>query len=91
MHAPRTTHLIAIERILRYLKGTPGKGILMTNNNYNDVCSYSDADWAESFDQKLTTDFCIFVGWNLATWKVKNKMLWLGQAPKQNTEPLHLP
>jgi hypothetical protein len=26
MHAPRTTHLNAIDRILRYLKGIPGKG-----------------------------------------------------------------
>jgi hypothetical protein len=34
----------------------------MTNNNSNDVCDYSDADWAGSYDRKLTTDFCIFVG-----------------------------
>jgi hypothetical protein len=73
MHAPRTTHLNAIERILRYLKGTPGKGILMTNNNSNDVCGYSDADWAGSYDRKSTTGFCIFVGGNIATWKSKKQ------------------
>jgi Reverse transcriptase (RNA-dependent DNA polymerase) len=27
MHAPQTTHVNAIDRILRYLKGTPRKGI----------------------------------------------------------------
>jgi hypothetical protein len=44
MHALRTSHLKSINRILRYLKGIPGKGILMKNNNSNDVCGYSDAD-----------------------------------------------
>jgi hypothetical protein len=29
MHAPCTGHLDAIDRILRYLKGTPGQGIWM--------------------------------------------------------------
>jgi hypothetical protein len=69
MHASRTTHVNAIYRILRYLKGTPGKGIWIKNNKSNDVCGYSDADWAESFDRKSTTNLCTFVGGNLATWK----------------------
>jgi hypothetical protein len=67
MHTPRTTHLNVIEMILRYLKGTPRKEILMTNNNSNDVCGYSDVDWAGSYDRKSTTGFCIFVGGNVAT------------------------
>jgi Reverse transcriptase (RNA-dependent DNA polymerase) len=31
MHAPRTSHLVTIERILRYLKATLGQGIWMKN------------------------------------------------------------
>jgi hypothetical protein len=50
MHAPRTTHLNAIEIILRYLKDTLEKEFLIINNNSNDICSYFDADWAENFD-----------------------------------------
>jgi hypothetical protein len=73
MHAPRTTHLNTIDRILRYLKGTPGKRIWMKNNNSNEIYGYSDADWAGSFDRKSTTDFCIFIGRNLATWKNKKQ------------------
>jgi hypothetical protein len=57
MHSPRTTHLNAIDRILRYLKGTPGMGVWMKNNNYNDICAYSNADWAESFERKSTARF----------------------------------
>jgi hypothetical protein len=73
MHSPRTPHLEAINRILKYLKGTPGKGIFMKCNNSNEVCGYSDADWAESFDRKSTTGFCTFVGGNLVTWKSKKQ------------------
>jgi hypothetical protein len=73
MHAPRTPHLEVIMKILRYLKGTPGKEILMKNNNSTEVCGYSDADWAGSFDGKSITDFCTFVGRNLVTWRSKKQ------------------
>jgi hypothetical protein len=58
MHSPRSSHLEAINRILRYLKRAPGKGIFMKNNNSNEICGYTDADCAESFDRKSTTDYC---------------------------------
>jgi hypothetical protein len=73
MHASRTSHLDVINRILRYLKGSPGKGIWMKRNNTNAICGYSDADWAESFDRKSTISFCTFVGGNLVTWKNKKQ------------------
>jgi hypothetical protein len=44
MYAPRTNHLYAIDRILWYLKGTPGQEILMRRNGTNDVVDFSDAD-----------------------------------------------
>jgi Reverse transcriptase (RNA-dependent DNA polymerase) len=37
MNTPKTYHLEAINKILRYLKGTPEKGILMKNNRSNVV------------------------------------------------------
>jgi Reverse transcriptase (RNA-dependent DNA polymerase) len=73
MHAPRTGHLSAIDRILRYLKCTPGQGIWMRKNRSNDVVGFSDADWAGSCDRKSTTSFCTFVGGNLVTWKSKKQ------------------
>jgi hypothetical protein len=71
MHNPRTPHLEAINRILRYLKGTPEKEIYMKNNDSNEICGYSNADWAGSFDRKSTTSFYTFVGGNLVTWRSK--------------------
>ncbi|KAJ4771955.1 Copia protein [Rhynchospora pubera] len=74
MHSPTTTHLDAINRILRYLKSSPGRGILMKKqNNANLVVGYSDADWAGSFDRKSTTGYCTFVWDNLVTWRSKKQ------------------
>jgi hypothetical protein len=69
MLAPKTPHLEAINRILKYLKGTPGKGIWMKNNKSTEICGYFDTDWAGSFDRKSITNFCTFVDGNLVTWK----------------------
>jgi hypothetical protein len=55
MHSPRTSHLDAIDRILRYLKSTLGMRIHFKNNNSNEICDYFDADWAGNFDRKLTS------------------------------------
>jgi hypothetical protein len=40
MYAPRIDLLSVIDRILRYLKGTPGQGIWMKKNNSNNVVSF---------------------------------------------------
>ena len=50
-----------LDKIFKRLTG------FMKNNNYNEICGYSDADWAGSFDRKSTTGFCTFVGGNLVT------------------------
>jgi hypothetical protein len=71
MHSPRISHLEAIDRVLRYLKGTTGKGICFKNNKSNEVCGYSNVDWAGSFDRRSTTDFCTFICRNLVTWRSK--------------------
>jgi hypothetical protein len=33
MHTPKSIHMEVIDRILRYFKKTPGKGILMKKNS----------------------------------------------------------
>ncbi|KAI5350897.1 hypothetical protein L3X38_003788 [Prunus dulcis] len=81
MHAPRTTHLQAVKRILRYLKGSPGRGILMKKNGNTNIIGYSDADWAGcTVDRKSTTGYCTFVGGNLVTWKNKKQNVIAGSS-----------
>ncbi|XP_004309959.1 PREDICTED: uncharacterized mitochondrial protein AtMg00810-like [Fragaria vesca subsp. vesca] len=74
MHAPTVGHLNIVKRILRYLKGFAGRGILLKKNGHTDIMGYADADWAgNALDRKSTTGFCIFVGGNLVTWRSKKQ------------------
>nr|CAD1841244.1 unnamed protein product [Ananas comosus var. bracteatus] len=64
----------AVDRILRYLKSTPGKGILFSNHGHLKVEGYTDADWAGSADNRRSTSgYLTFVGGNLVTWRSKKQ------------------
>ncbi|KAH9796154.1 retrovirus-related pol polyprotein from transposon RE1 [Citrus sinensis] len=70
MHAPCEEHMEAVYRILRYLKGTPGKGLLFKKNEARSVEAFTDADWAGSIkDRRSTSGYCTFVWGNLVTWR----------------------
>jgi hypothetical protein len=74
MHDPRSGHMEAVHRILRYLKGTPGKGLMFKSNRHLDVDGYSDADWANCLDDRRSTSgYCVFVGGNLVSWRSKKQ------------------
>ena len=74
MHSPTVYHLSIVKRILRYLKGTISRGILMCKNEHFKIEGYSDSDWAgNALDRRSTTGYCTFVGGNLVTWKSKKK------------------
>ena len=64
----------AVYRILRYLKMTPGKGLLFKKNECRNITLYSDADWAGSqVDRRSTTGYCSIVWGNLVTWRSKKQ------------------
>ncbi|XP_048443399.1 uncharacterized mitochondrial protein AtMg00810-like [Pyrus x bretschneideri] len=44
MHAPNTDHMKIVHRVLRYLKGSIGRGILMRNNGHTQISGYTYAD-----------------------------------------------
>jgi hypothetical protein len=44
MHDPRSGHIEAVYRILRYLKGSSRKGLWFKRNGHLDVEDYCDAD-----------------------------------------------
>ncbi|XP_070672510.1 secreted RxLR effector protein 161-like [Malus domestica] len=74
MHAPTVTHLHVVKKILRYLKGSIRRGILMRNNGSTQIQGYTDADWAgNALDRKSTTGYCTFLVGNLVTWKSKKQ------------------
>jgi hypothetical protein len=83
MHEPRSGHMDVVHRILRYLKGTPGKGLddrmlfielLFKANGHLAIDGYSDADWASCLDDRRSTlGYCVFVGGNLVAWRSKKQ------------------
>jgi hypothetical protein len=74
MHAPTEAHMQIVKRVLRYLKGSIGRGILMQNNQHTNIMGFSDADWAgNACDRKSTTGYCTLVGGNLVSWKSKKQ------------------
>lgn len=74
MHDPRSGHMDAVNRILRYLKGCPGKGILFSAHGHLNIEGYTDADWAGCLDDRRSTSgYCMFLGGNLISWRSKKQ------------------
>ncbi|XP_016168707.1 uncharacterized protein LOC107611274 [Arachis ipaensis] len=66
MHSPGQEHMDVVFRILRYLKGSPGKGLLYKKHGHLQVEAYTNADWAGNvMDRSSTSGYCTFVGGNL--------------------------
>ena len=45
MQAPREVHMEAAKRMLRYLKGNPGQGILLRHDCDFTLTAFCDSNW----------------------------------------------
>jgi hypothetical protein len=74
MHAPNTTHLKMVNRILRFVKGTLHTRLFLTSQTTLDLSAFSDADWAGCLiTRRSTTGYCIFLGKNIISWCSKKQ------------------
>ena len=48
LQSPCDSHWDIVIRILRYIKGTLGQGLLYENKGHTQIVGYCDADWASS-------------------------------------------
>lgn len=68
--APRDTHLKAIHKVLRYLKGIVGQGLFYAADGKFDLRGYSDSYWrACPYTRKSVTGYAMFLGDSLISWK----------------------
>ncbi|XP_019058447.1 PREDICTED: uncharacterized protein LOC109116814 [Tarenaya hassleriana] len=74
LSCPTTVHLQAAQRVVRYLKGNPGQGLLYSATSDIRLNAFADADWASCPDSRRSTSgFCVFLGESLISWKAKKQ------------------
>nr|GEU91685.1 putative ribonuclease H-like domain-containing protein [Tanacetum cinerariifolium] len=73
---PKASHLHAVKRIFRYLKGKPHLGLCYPKDSPFDLVAYSDSDYVgASLDRKSTTRGCQFLGCILFSWQCKKQIV----------------
>ena len=67
MHEPKEADWSAALKILAYIKGCPGKGLVFRKYGHIHVSECSDSDYVGERDMKFISRYCSFVGENLVT------------------------
>ncbi|GJX73210.1 putative ribonuclease H-like domain-containing protein [Tanacetum coccineum] len=71
---PKISHLYAVKRIFRYIKGQPKLGLWYPKDSPFDLVAFTDSDYAgASLDRKSTTGGCQFLGYRLISWPSKKQ------------------
>ncbi|GJW97266.1 hypothetical protein Tco_0179074 [Tanacetum coccineum] len=73
---PKISHLNAVKRIFKYLKGKPNLGLWYPRESPFDLEAFSDSDYGGSnLDRKSTTGGCQFLGQRLISWQCKKQTI----------------
>ncbi|KAI3744642.1 hypothetical protein L1987_57730 [Smallanthus sonchifolius] len=71
---PKESHMIAVKRIFRYLKGKPRLGLWYSKKQSFDLKAYTDSDYGGcNLDRKSTSGGCQFLGDRLVSWQCKKQ------------------
>ncbi|KAJ9535601.1 hypothetical protein OSB04_un001260 [Centaurea solstitialis] len=71
---PRESHLSAVKRIFRYLKGTPDFGLWYPKDSGFELIAYTDSDHAGcKLNRKSTSGACQFLGDKLVSWSSRKQ------------------
>lgn len=74
MQNPRQEHWEAAIRVVRYLKGSPGQGILLRSDSELSLTGWCDSDWAACpLTRRSLTGWFVFLGHSPISWKTKKQ------------------
>lgn len=74
LQAPRQEHFEAAVRVVRYLKGSPGQGILLRADSSLSLTGWCDSDWAACpLTRRSLTGWIVFLGHSPISWKTKKQ------------------
>nr|GEV26002.1 hypothetical protein [Tanacetum cinerariifolium] len=72
----KVSHLHALKRIFRYLKGHPKLGLWCLKDSPLDLVAYTDSDYSRaSFNRKSTIGGCRYLRSRLISWQCKKQTL----------------
>jgi hypothetical protein len=68
------THYDTAWRVVRYLKGSPGRGLFFPRASNLQILGFADADWANCTDtRRSTSGYYFFLGSSLISWRAKKQ------------------
>ena len=71
---PQVSHWDAALRVLRYLKGSPGQGILLRPKKDLRLTAFCDSDWAACpLTRRSLTGNLVFLSRSPVFWKTKKQ------------------
>ncbi|KAL4018675.1 hypothetical protein IC575_022291 [Cucumis melo] len=74
MAKPTINHMNATNHLIKYLKGSPGKGIMLPKVQDFSINAFADVDWGFCLNTRCSvTGFCVFLGNSLVSWKSKKQ------------------
>ena len=74
--APKVSHMEAVKRIFRYLKGHPSFGLWYTKDSTFQFTAFSDSDFGGcNLNRKSTSGGCQLLGNRLVSWQCRKQTM----------------
>ncbi|PNX65881.1 putative copia-type protein, partial [Trifolium pratense] len=72
--SPTQVHYDTACRVVKYLKGSPGRGLFFSRTSKLQLLGFTDANWAGCLDtRRSTSGYCFFLGSSLISWRAKKQ------------------